>query len=331
MLSNEPMETPLLEVKGLTTTLQLDTPTKVVRNLSFSLKKKQTLAIVGESGSGKSMTALSLLQLINPHLLHSYKGEVLFRGKNLLTCSKKEMQKLRGHKLAMIFQNPSTCLNPVYSIGDQLLEVLWYHTGKSGQEAQTHCIQALDEVGIPSPEERLYAYPHELSGGMLQRVMIAMALLLQPDILIADEPTTALDVTVQLQILQLIRRLQETHGMATLLITHDLGVVAEIADEVLVMYATEMVEKGDVHTLFNSPSHPYTQGLFRSLPRLRGEPLQPIQGTVPSIASLPRGCRFHPRCPKAMDTCKTGTVPTFSFHNNQTRCWLYDPAESDSS
>lgn len=320
----------ILEVAHLSTLLRLGSQLyPVVNQLSFHLYKGKTLAIVGESGSGKTMTALSIMRITpEPPALPST-GKVIYKGRNLLEISEKEMRKVRGAKIAMIFQDPLSALNPVYAIGDQLMEVVNLHLNMYGNAAIERIITALDAVGISSPHERLLDYPHQLSGGMKQRVMIAMALLCEPDILIADEPTTALDVTVQAQVLDLMRDLQKKMGMAILLITHDMGVVAEMADDVIVMYATEAVEKGGVNQVFDHIAHPYSQGLFQSLPS-EHEPhtkLQVIQGTIPSIKNLPTGCLFHPRCPYVMDICKTGEVPWFTVkdQNHQAKCWLYRP------
>ncbi|MDP1835506.1 MAG: ABC transporter ATP-binding protein [Chlamydiales bacterium] len=301
----------------------------VVEGLSFDLHAGKTLALVGESGCGKSMTALSLMRILpHPPALPS-EGEVIYRGQNLLQISEAQMREIRGMRIAMIFQDPTSALNPVYTIGDQLVEVAELHLKVYGDEALFRAREALDDVGIPRAEERLDDYPHQLSGGMRQRVMIAMALMCQPDILIADEPTTALDVTVQAQVLDLIRELQRERGMALLLITHDMGVVAEMADEVIVMYASQGVETADVLSLFDHGAHPYTQGLFASRPTLetsRGD-LHPIKGSVPSIRHYPEGCRFHTRCPFVMDICRHGQVPEFPWKGpgHTTKCWLYDP------
>lgn len=320
----------ILQVKHLTTRLQLGKSTyKVVDDLSFDLKIGKTLALVGESGCGKTMTALSIMRTLpSPPALRP-EGEILYRGKNLLQISEHEMQNMRGARIAMIFQDPTTALNPVFTIGSQLMEVAEIHLGLFGDEASARAVRALAEVGIPFPEERLYDYPHQISGGMKQRVMIAMALMCEPDILIADEPTTALDVTIQAQVLDLIRALQKNRGMALLLITHDMGVVAELADEVIVMYASQDVERGSAEQIFDRMSHPYTQGLFNSRATLKTPKgkLQAIKGTVPSITHLPKGCRFHPRCPFAMERCMHGPVPDFAInldHSHTAKCWLYD-------
>ncbi|GAB4235603.1 MAG: ABC transporter ATP-binding protein [Chlamydiales bacterium] len=323
----------ILTVQNLTTRLQLGKRIlTAVDSLSFDLKKGKTLALVGESGCGKSMTALSLMRILpTPPALHP-EGEVLYRGQNLLNFTEKEMRKIRGAKIAMIFQDPMSALNPVYTIGSQLMEVVVRHLGLRGKEAFLKIIQALDDVGIPSPKERVNAYPHQLSGGMKQRVMIAMALLCEPDVLIADEPTTALDVTIQKQIIDLMKSLQEQKGMAILLITHDMGVVNEMADEVIVMYATKAVEWGSVKDVQGKTGHPYTEGLFKALPsrHQHGERLHVIKGHVPSLAQLPEGCRFNPRCPYVMDVCLKGEVPAFPVveGKHQAKCWLFDKKRS---
>lgn len=318
----------ILDVKHLTTKLQLGSQAyPVVDDVSFSLKKGQTLALVGESGCGKSMTALSIMRILPTPPALFPTGEVLYKGKNLLEISEKEMRRVRGADISMIFQDPMSALNPVYTIGDQLMEVANIHLQLHGNEAFDRCISALEDVGIPEPQKRIHAYPHQLSGGQKQRVMIAMALMCEPDILIADEPTTALDVTIQAQILDLMRSLQQKKGMAILLITHDMGVVAQMASEVVVMYATQAVEEAASAEIFTKMSHPYTQGLFKSLPnnRKKGERLHVIQGSVPSISSLPTGCHFHNRCPHVMDKCKQNAVPNFHLgEDHQVKCWLYE-------
>lgn len=318
----------MLEVKGLTTELMVGGKVAVVvDDLSFEMHKGRTLALVGESGCGKSMTALSLMRLLpQPPALPS-RGEVWYGGRNVLTATDGEMRKLRGIKMAMIFQDPSSALNPVYTVGDQLAEVVELHLGVYGEEARQLAVQALREVGIAMPERRLDDYPHQLSGGMRQRVMIAMALICKPDVLIADEPTTALDVTIQAQVLDLMRTLQQRQGMAVLLITHDMGVVAEIADDVIVMYAGQGIERGSVFDIFDYSSHPYTQALFAARPTLehRRGPLQAVVGTVPPLGRYPAGCRFHPRCPYVMECCKSGEVPSWQAPGSaqhRARCWL---------
>lgn len=329
------MSTPILQVRNLTTRLAVEQRVlTVVDGLSFDLHLGKTLALVGESGCGKSMTAFSLMRTLPrpPALLPE--GEVIYQERNLLTISEREMRKIRGAKMAMIFQDPGSALNPVYTVGDQLLEVAELHLGLFREEALARVVQALHDVKIPNPEQRLNDYPHQLSGGMKQRIMIAMALMCEPDVLIADEPTTALDVTIQAQVLGLIKDLQREKGMAFLLITHDMGVVAEMADDVVVMYASQAVERGDVMQIFDTMSHPYTEGLFGSLPGLhpRGTPLQPIKGTVPPLQSYPKGCRFHPRCPFAMEKCRQGDVPVFPVGSEHgAKCWLHDGSDESTA
>jgi len=320
----------LLSVRHLTTKLKIDGKAhNVLNDLSFDLHEGKTLAIVGETGSGKSMTALSIMRILpSPPALFP-EGEILYKGKNLLKLSNREMRQIRGRHIGMIFQDPTSALNPVYTIGEQLMEVCMVHLDEDMEQAEERVIRMLEEVQLPNPREQLLEYPHKLSGGMLQRVMIAMALILHPDILIADEPTTALDVTIQAQILKLLRDLQEKRGMATLLITHDMGVVAEMADDVVVMYAGEKLEEGTVEALFDQSAHPYTQALFASRPNYsiaRGA-LPTIEGSVPTIGKLPKGCPFHPRCKYALPFCQEGRVPYFRLPTNpshEVKCWLYD-------
>lgn len=321
----------VLTVNNLSTYLQIqEKELKVVDNLSFTLQAGKTLALVGESGCGKTMTAMSLMRILTQPPLLKIEGEAIYQNTNLLTISEAQMRKIRGAHLAMIFQDPTTALNPVYRIGDQILEMVSLHLNIYGDEAINLVIKALSDVGIPSPEERLYEYPHQLSGGMRQRIMIAMALICEPAILIADEPTTALDVTIQAQILELIRELQKRKGMALLLITHDMGVVAEMAHDVIVMYASQGVERGTIDEIFDNPSHPYTQGLFQSRPAIQGgrQRLTPIKGTVPPITQYPDGCRFHPRCKYMMPSkCCFGPVTDFIIDDSPThiaKCWLHD-------
>lgn len=317
---------PILSVRGLTTKFLLGKNSfPVVDNISFDLHPGKTLALVGESGCGKTVCALSMLRILPQPPALPPTGEVIYREKNLLDLSEKEMRKIRGDKIAMIFQDPMSALNPVYTVGEQLMEVAELHLKLYGDEAYQKVIDALNDVGITEPEERINSYPHQLSGGMKQRMMIAMAMLCEPDILIADEPTTALDVTIQKQVLELMRDLQKRKGTAILLITHDMGVVAEMADEVVVMYATQAVEKGTVFQIFDQMSHPYTEGLFHSLPgrTKKGELLKAIEGRVPSISSMPSGCHFHPRCPYVMEKCLHGKVPMFKVDEEHTSlCWL---------
>jgi peptide/nickel transport system ATP-binding protein len=299
-----------LEVTDLKTYFQTDDGiVKAVEGVSFSVEKGQTLGIVGESGSGKSVTCLSIMGL-NAKRNTISSGQALWKGKDLLTASPSKLRAIRGNEISMIFQDPMTSLNPVHSIGKQLVEAVQLHRDISKRVARARALELLKAVGIPRAETRLDDYPHQFSGGMRQRVMIAMALINDPDLLIADEPTTALDVTTQAQILNLMKRLQEDFGSAIMMITHDLGVIAEIADDVIVMYAANVVEQATVDDLFNRPQHPYTWGLMGSLPRLEGhvDRLTQIPGQPPSLLMPPSGCRFHPRCPYVMEVCKT-TVP----------------------
>ena len=300
----------LLEVRDLT--VRFDTPTGVVRavdGVSFELERGETLALVGESGSGKSVTSLALLGLVPSPPGTVEAARLAFEGRDLTRLSPSERRALRGNEIAMVFQDPMTSLNPLLTVGVQLAEVLEVHRGVTLREARTACARALGDTGIPDPEATLSRYPHELSGGMRQRVMIAMALLCEPKLLLADEPTTALDVTIQAQILALLQDLQATRGTAILFVTHDLGVVAACADRVHVMYAGRLVETGATGELFARPLHPYTRGLLQSVPHLSGDPdrqLASIDGTPPDPARLPPGCAFEPRCPIASAECRTG-------------------------
>jgi len=327
------MELPLLQVRDLTTKFKINQEIlTIVDRISFNLYKGKTLALVGESGCGKSMTALSLMGMVPSPPALSPTGSVLYNNKNLLTLTEKEMRKIRGSNIAMIFQDPMSSLNPVYTVGDQLAEVAEVHLNLSRDEALQSAEEALKSVGISNASQRLFSYPHQLSGGIKQRVMIAMALMCEPDILIADEPTTALDVTIQAQVLELFKDLQQKRGLSILLITHDMGVVAEVADEVMVMYTAQGVEKGRVKDVFTSPSHPYTLGLFQSIPSIdqpKGT-LKPIRGQVPSLNQLPTGCRFHPRCPFLMEKCRHEQVKDFTIDVQQThttKCLLHDKSE----
>ncbi|GED51421.1 ABC transporter ATP-binding protein [Brevibacillus borstelensis] len=300
------MEANLLEVKHLQTHFKTeDGVVPSVNGVSFSVAKGETLAIVGESGCGKSVTSLSIMGLVAPPG-EVVGGEIWLEGQNLLALSKKELRKLRGNKLSMIFQEPMTSLNPVFTIGNQLGEVFRQHRQMDKKEARAHSVEMLEHVGIPNAEKIVDSFPHQLSGGMRQRVMIAMALACNPALLIADEPTTALDVTIQAQILELLKKLNKEFQTGVILITHDLGVVAEMADRVVVMYAGEVVEQADVFSLFAEPKHPYTKGLLGSLPKLdeNREELDSIPGSVPNPLDMPDGCAFHPRCPAATEECK---------------------------
>ena len=302
----------LLKIEGLRTWFHTEEGVaKAVDGVTYTVRKGETLGVVGESGCGKSVTALSVMQLVPMPPGKFEGGRVLFRGEDLLKKDLEEMQTIRGNEIAMIFQEPMSALNPVYTGGDQIMETVMLHQGLDKPAARERAIEMLEKVGIPSPEQRVDEYPHQLSGGMRQRVMIAIAMACDPALLIADEPTTALDVTIQAQILNLMRELQEKEGMSMLLITHDLGVVAETAHHVAVMYAGKVVEYAEVNELFAHPHHPYTIGLFRSLPDLavEGERLSTIPGIVPSAFDFPSGCRFRTRCPIATERCAAEEPP----------------------
>ena len=319
----------VLEVDGLRTWFQtLDGTVKAVDGVSFSIRRGQTLGVVGESGCGKSVTAMSVMRLIErPGRIVA--GTAKLRGTDLLTLSEGDMESTRGDRIAMIFQEPMTSLNPVFTCGDQIVEALTQHRGLSGAEASKRAVEMLAKVGIPEPAQRAKQYPHELSGGMRQRVMIAMALSTEPELLIADEPTTALDVTIQAQILELMKELREQNDMAIMLITHDLGVVAEMADEVVVMYGGKVVERSDAITIYEQPHHPYTKGLLASIPRLgdKRTRLEVIRGVVPNPLNLPSGCMFKRRCPVAMPICDSPPPVRQLSEDHVSRCWLSPDGE----
>ncbi|PHV71001.1 peptide ABC transporter ATP-binding protein [Sporanaerobium hydrogeniformans] len=315
----------LLEVKNVKTEFKMKKGmVKAVNDVSFQCEKGEILAIVGESGSGKSVTSLSIMGLLARNAKVT-EGEILFKGENLLDKSASEMRAIRGNQISMIFQEPMTSLNPVLRIGDQLTESIILHMKLSKQEAMQRAVEMLELVGIPSPSQRVKDYPHQMSGGMRQRVMIAMALACNPELLIADEPTTALDVTIQAQILDIIYRLREKLGMAVLLITHDLGVVAEAADRVVVMYCGKVVEEAKVEELFEKPLHPYTMGLLASIPRADEdkEKLYMIKGMVPNPMNMPAGCAFSDRCEKCMSICKEQEPAIREKDGRKVRCHLY--------
>jgi len=321
---------PLLKVINLKTYFFTDEGVvKAVDDVDLEIYKGETLGIVGESGCGKSVTALSILRLIPSPPGKIVGGQILFRGQELLKLSNSEMRKIRGNEISMIFQEPMTSLNPVFTIGNQIAEAIQLHQGLSKKASLEKAVDMLKLVGIPSPERRVKEYPHQLSGGMRQRAMIAMALSCNPSLLIADEPTTALDVTIQAQILDLMTNLKKDFDMAVMLITHDLGIIAETAARVVVMYAGKVVEEADVYSIFEDPKHPYTQGLLRSIPRpdlgmTKEARLQEIPGIVPSLAELPQGCAFNPRCPKVMDICRKETPELKEVKpGHKVRCWLY--------
>lgn len=317
----------LLQVDGLEVTMPTDEgDINLVNKVSFNLETGKVLGVVGESGCGKSLTALSIMGLL-PLKLKVRSGDIKLRDKNIMEMSSNQRRKLRGKEMAMIFQEPMTSLNPVYKIGYQIVELIRNHESISKNEAYKHALTMLELVGIPRPHEVLYEYPHQLSGGMRQRVMIAMTLSCYPQLLIADEPTTALDVTIQAQILELMQSLKEKMNMSIMLITHDLGVVAEMCDDVVVMYAGEVVERSTVEELFEKPKHPYTRGLLKSVPKIdeNQDKLSSIPGTVPAPVDMPIGCRFADRCPYVFDQCLTHSPQEVPVNDqSSTKCWLYD-------
>ena len=323
---------PLLKIRNLHTYFFLDEGVlKAVDGIDLDLREGETLGIVGESGCGKSVTALSILQLVPSPPGKIVKGEIYFEGNDLLALSEGEMRKIRGRSISMIFQEPMTCLNPVFQVGDQISEILRLHEGVSRKEAWERSIEMLRMVGIPSPERRVREYPHHLSGGMRQRAMIAMAMACSPKLMIADEPTTALDVTIQAQILELMTHLKEEKAMSLILITHNLGVIAETVQNVMVMYAGRILEYVDVRSIFVNPKHPYTQGLLNSIPRVdrddtKKERLEAIPGLVPSLLDLPAGCKFLERCKYAFDPC-AAEEPRLRGNDSGhlVRCWLDEP------
>jgi peptide/nickel transport system ATP-binding protein/oligopeptide transport system ATP-binding protein len=321
----------LLEVRNLKTYFATRRgEARSVDDISFTLEQGETLSLVGESGSGKSVTALSILRLVAaPGRIVG--GQILFEGRDLLNLREAEMRAIRGDDIAMIFQDPMTSLNPVYTVGEQIAEAIRLHRKVSKKEAWAQAIEGMRDVAIPAPESRAKNYPHEMSGGMRQRVMIAMALACDPKLLIADEPTTALDVTIQAQILDLLTELREKRNLALLLITHDLGVVAETSDRVAVMYSGKIVEQADARELFKRPRHPYTEGLLRAVPRLnesgaeKKQRLHTIEGVVPSLLNLPPGCRFAPRCEHAREKCREGEIPLIDLGaRHSSRCIRVD-------
>ncbi|PZC53213.1 MULTISPECIES: ABC transporter ATP-binding protein [unclassified Mesotoga] len=297
--------------------------------VSFSLSKGETLGIVGESGCGKTITAFSIMRLLPKNAFLGEDARIAFRGKDILGLSKEELQKIRGKSISMVFQEPMTSLNPLYTIGWQISEVYRLHEGLSEEEAMTRSVEMLRLVGIPDPKKRVTEFPHQLSGGMRQRVMIAMALACSPELLIADEPTTALDVTIQAQVLELMNELKDKFSTATIIITHDLGVIAEMCDRVLVMYAGQIVESGDIFDIFDKPMHPYTKGLINSIPKIEiskkdQKKLNVINGYVPHPSNFPDGCRFRPRCPMAFEKCLDKPPMIESEGHHSVRCWLFE-------
>jgi peptide/nickel transport system ATP-binding protein len=321
----------LLEVKGLKTYFYTeDGVVQAINGVDFRVNAGEIMGLVGESGSGKSVTSLSIMRLL-PASGKIVDGQVLFQGKDLVQAEESELLKLRGDEIAMIFQQPTSCLNPVFRIGDQVAEVLTTHDSLSRSQAWTRAVEMLRKVGIPAPEKRAVAFPHEISGGQAQRVMIAMALASQPKLLIADEPTTALDVTIQAQILDLMRALRDETGTAIMLITHDMGVIAEMCDSVAVMYAGQIMEYTSVESIFDNPLHPYTEGLLAAIPVLgeHKETLAVIPGSVPNLIKLPPGCKFAPRCPYAKERCSQDIPPLVEVEaGHKVRCFMRDPATS---
>lgn len=322
----EPHMEKLLEIKNLKTHFFTDDGVvKSVDDVSYDIFKGETLGLVGESGCGKSVSAMSILRLIPSPPGRIVNGEILFHGKDLTKFSDQEIRKIRGNKIGMIFQEPMTSLNPVYTVGDQIMESIMLHMGKDYSESRELAIGMLEKVGIPSPRQRIDVYPHQMSGGMKQRVMIAIALVCNPELLIADEPTTALDVTIQAQIIDLLSQLQKEFRTSILLITHDLGVIAEMAHRVVVMYASKVVEIAEVKELFGNPKHPYTIGLFNSIPKLEGDEkkLQPIKGVVPNPLEFPSGCKFHTRCDSVMPQCRVIEPKLTEISpGHKAACWL---------
>ncbi|QED30266.1 ABC transporter ATP-binding protein [Microvenator marinus] len=324
----------LLEIKDLKTHFFTDDGVlPSVDGVSYAIKKGETLGVVGESGSGKSVTSLSILRLIPSPPGKIVGGEILFEGRDITKFSEEEMRQLRGNDISMIFQEPMTSLNPVFTVGDQIVEAILLHQDVEYPEAREMAINMLERVGIPSPRQRIDEYPHQMSGGMKQRVMIAMALACRPKLLIADEPTTALDVTIQAQILELLNELKDEFGMSILFITHDLGVVAETCDQVAVMYAGKIVEYGNVETIFENPAHPYTHGLFHSLPSFESSTIQRkrlyvIPGMVPRPQDFPTGCRFRTRCPFATEKCSTQPPTEEIEPGHLVACWFADDVQS---
>ena len=317
----------VLEVTDLQIDYKIeDKELPVVQNINFIVEKGKTLGIVGESGCGKSVTASSIMQLLPKGIGKITNGQICFQGKDIAKLTEKEMQQIRGNEISMIFQNPMTSLNPVYKIGNQLMEILRAHEKISRKEAYQKSVDMLKKVGIPEAERRMKEYPHQLSGGMRQRVMIAMALSTNPSLLIADEPTTALDVTIQAQVLSLIEQLQKDYQTACLFITHDMGVIAEIADYVLVMYAGNVVEYDTVEGLFSNPIHPYSRGLLQSIPRSDRdvEKLYTIKGVVPMLGELPKGCKYQDRCSSCIQKCREQTPPLMTLSSGKkVACWIY--------
>ncbi|MRX73761.1 ATP-binding cassette domain-containing protein [Bacillus lacus] len=323
----------VLDVKNITISIKNDrSETIVVDSVNFHLKKGEVLGIVGESGCGKSITSLSIMGLLQKPQVNVTEGEILFKNKNLLNYNEKQMRDLRGNDIAMIFQEPMTSLNPLFKIGDQLQEAYMVHHRKSRRDAKERAVQMLKLVGLPRAEQLMKEYPHQLSGGMRQRVMIAMAMICDPEVLIADEPTTALDVTIQAQILALMKDLNEKLDTSIIFITHDLGVVAEMCDRILVMYAGRVVEEGDVKTIFTNPQHPYTRGLLQSVPdiRIKKEKLYSISGQVPKPGTVKYGCTFAQRCDAVHDRCRVESPDLYKVDSrHHSRCFLVEEGDAN--
>jgi len=323
---------PILEIKGLS--LGFGTKkhvTPILDKVSFSVARNEILAVVGESGCGKSVTAMSIMRLLKTPPAQYLGGQIMFNNQDMLKLQTKQLRQIRGNKISMIFQEPLTSLNPVMTIGDQVAEAISLHTNFTKSEIEARTIELLRSVRIPAPEKRLKNYPGQYSGGMRQRIMIAMAIACNPEILIADEPTTALDVTIQAQILKLLKTLQKETGMSIILITHDLGVVAESAHRVVVMYAGQIIEVATTRELFGKPLHPYTQGLLESLPKVHttGDKLKTIEGSVPGARNMPRGCRFHPRCSQVMPVCVETEPEMVQIDGRLCKCHLMTRSEGD--
>jgi peptide/nickel transport system ATP-binding protein len=323
---------PVLEVSGLAVEIDTgDGPVEILSEVGFTIGAGETVGLVGESGSGKTMTAKAVMGLLPRRIARTTAGRIVLDGVDLLSLSPKQLRSVRGDRVAMIFQEPMTSLNPAYTVGDQIAETVRRHRGASRRAAWARAVQVLGDVGIAAADRRARSYPHEFSGGMRQRVMIAMALSCEPALLIADEPTTALDVTVQAQVLDLIQDMREAHGMSLLFVTHDLGVIADVSDRVVVMYAGQVVEQSSVFDLFSRPVHPYTEALLRSVPggaagtRTR---LESIPGQPPQAGAFPRGCRFHPRCTVAADRCTESPIPLFDVGAQRSRCIRHDGGDA---
>jgi oligopeptide transport system ATP-binding protein len=320
-------DSPVLDVRDLHVEFKTrEGIVKAVNGVNYSVKSGETLAVLGESGSGKSVTAQAIMGILDSPPGRVAKGEIIFQGQDILKLPESERRKLRGPKMAMIFQDALSALNPVFSVGNQLGEMFRVHQGMSKKDAKAKSIELMERVKIPAARSRVNDYPHQFSGGMRQRIMIAMAMALEPDLIIADEPTTALDVTVQAQVMDLLQDLQREYNMGLILITHDLGVVADVADKIAVMYAGRIVEEAPVHEIYKRPAHPYTRGLLDSIPRLdqKGQELYAIKGLPPNLMHIPPGCAFNPRCPMAQDICRTEVPPLFEVaEDRQSACFFW--------